>query len=1091
MTEKGTNDEVQLLRARVATLEQLLEVHEQSVAEQSDSLEAAIEQLRQHAEQLSRSENELLTHTTILHSILDSMADGVVVADEHGKFLIFNPAAERIMGIGATDTTPDEWSRRYGVYLPDMVTPFPTDELPLVRAIRGESVDDVEIFVRHDAVPEGIWIIVTARPLRDKHGAARGGVCVFRETTERKRTEQQLIKLSRAVDQSANLIVITDAKGDVEYVNPKFTEVTGYTLAEVVGQNPRLWKSTRTPPDEYKRLWDTILAGNVWRGEFLNRKKNGDNFWASASISPVRGLAGEITHFLAVEEDITELKQAERLLRESEERLQAILDNSTAVIYVKRLDRRYVLINKRYETLFHITRDQIQGKTDADLFPRERAEAFWENDRKVLEARRPLEFEEIAPQDDGLHTYISIKFPLFDAAGEPYAICGFSTDITERKRAEEKLMYERYLLDSLMDNVPDSIYFKDERCRFIRINKALAEKNGLAKPADAIGKTDFDFFTPDHAQPAFDDEQEVMRTGQPIIAKEEKETWPDGSVTWVVTTKLPLREADGRIVGTMGISRDITKRKQAEQALRDSEALYHSLVESLPLNVFRKDLEGRLTFANSLYAKTLGRPMEELLGKSDHDLFPKELADKYRADDRRVTETGCLFETVEEHETPRGERLFVQVLKCPVLDSKGKIVGTQVIFWDVTARKRAEEALQNSERRYRQFTEGSQDAIVVANQRGEITLFNAAAQKTFGYSEPEILGQPVTVLMPGEFQESHREGFARYLATRKARVVGRTVELRGRRKNGEIFHLDLTLTALDLPEGVSFLAAIRDTTERHRMQARVMQSEKMASLGMMSAGVAHEINNPLGFVANNLAVLDRDIKGLKTLLDAYEASHEAIRTTQPDVARKIAHVAEEIDLAYLSQNLDRILESTRQGVKRVADIVQNLKNFARVDRTAIDRVDIHDAIKTSLEMIQGRLTRRNIIVEERFGKLPPVACSPAQLNQVFLNLLVNAMQAIEATRRPTGRIEISTRAEDGQVIIEIADDGCGIPPEAVSKIFDPFFTTKKIGEGTGLGLSITHSIVQDHNGEIEVESKPDVGTRFRVILPINPMPKNS
>jgi len=842
MTAKTTHDEVQLLRARVATLEQLLEVHEQSVAEQSDSLEAAIEQLRQHAEQLSRSENELLTHTTILHSVLDSMADGVVVADEHGKFLIFNPAAERIMGIGATDTTPDEWSRRYGVYLPDMLTPFPTHELPLVRAIRGESVDDVEIFVRHEAVAEGIWITVTARPLRDQHGAARGGICVFRETTE-------------------------------------------------------------------------------------------------------------------------------------------------------------------------------------------------------------------------------------------------------RKRAEEKLTYERYLLDSLMDNVPDSIYFKDGRSRFIRINRSMAEKNGLTSPDEAIGKTDFDYFTPKHAQPAFDDEQEVIRTGQPIIAKEEKETWPDGRVTWVVTTKLPLRAADGKIVGTMGISRDITKRKQAEQALRDSEALYHSLVESLPLNVFRKDLDGRLTFANSLYAKTLGRPMEELLGKTDHDLFPQELADKYRADDRRVTETGCLFETVEEHQTPRGERLFVQVLKCPVLDSKGTIVGTQVIFWDVTARKRAEEALQNSERRYRQFTEGSQDAIVVANQRGEITLFNAAAQKFFGYSEAEVLGLQVTILMPGEFQESHREGFARYLATRQARVVGRTVELRGRRKNGEVFHLDLSLTTLDLPEGVSFLAAIRDTTERHRMQARVMQSEKMASLGMMSAGVAHEINNPLGFVANNLAVLDRDIKGLKTLLDAYEAAHEAVQQVKPDVAQKIAQVAEEIDLAYLKQNLDRILDSTRQGVKRVADIVQNLKNFARVDQTAMDRVNIHDAIKTSLEMIQGRLTRRNIIVEERFAQLPPVACSPAQLNQVFLNLLVNAMQAIEATRKPSGRIEITTRTADSQVIIEIADDGCGIPPDTVSKIFDPFFTTKKIGEGTGLGLSITHGIVRDHNGEIEVESTPGKGTRFRVILPINPKDK--
>jgi PAS domain S-box-containing protein len=957
MTDNSTQNEVQQLRARIANLEQLLEVYEQSVIEQSERLEGAAKQLRAHAEQLSQS-------------------------------------------------------------------------------------------------------------------------------------EQEMLKLSRAVEQSANLVLISDPLGTIEYVNPKFTQVTGYAVSEVLGKNPRILKSGRTPPEEYKHLWDTITAGHVWRGEFLNKKKNGELYWASASISPVRNQRGEITHFVAVEEDITELKQAGQLLRESEERLQAILDNSTAVIYVKAIDHRYILVNKRYETLFHVTRDQIKGKTDADLFPPEMVEKFWANDRMVIEAQQPLEFEEVAPHDDGLHTYISIKFPLFDASGEPYAVCGISTDITERKRTEDKLHYEQYLLESLMDNVPDAIYFKDARSRFIRINRSLAEKNGLTDPDEAIGKTDFDFFTPDHAQPAFDDEQEVMRTGVPIIAKEEKETWPDGSVTWVVTTKLPLRDTQTKVVGTMGISRDITKRKQAEQALRDSEALYHSLVESLPLNVFRKDLDGRLTFANSLYAKTLGRPMEELLGKSDHDLFPKELADKYRSDDQRVTETGCLFETVEEHQPPRGERLFVQVLKCPVLDSRGTIVGTQVIFWDVTARKRAEEAVQNSERRYRQFTEGSQDAIVVANQQGVITLFNAAAQKSFGYSEEEVLGKPVTILMPTEFQEAHREGFARYLSTRVAHVVGRTVELRGRRKSGEIFHLDLTLTALDLPEGVSFLAAIRDTTERHRMQARVIQSEQMASLGEMSAGVAHEINNPLGFVANNLAVLDRDIKGLRALQAEYDRAKEAIEQTRPELARKIAQIAEEIDLEYLNQNIERILESTRQGVKRVADIVQNLRKFSRVDEVAMDRVDIHDAIKSSLEMIQGRLERRNIAVEKRFAQLPAVACSPTQLNQVFLNLLVNAMQAIEATRRPTGRIEIVTRAADGEVIVEIADDGCGIPAETIPKIFNPFFTTKKIGEGTGLGLSITHAIVRDHNGEIEVESKPGEGTRFRVILPINPKEKS-
>ena len=181
--------------------------------------------------------------------------------------------------------------------------------------------------------------------------------------------------------------------------------------------------------------------------------------------------------------------------------------------------------------------------------------------------------------------------------------------------------------------------------------------------------------------------------------------------------------------------------------------------------------------------------------------------------------------------------------------------------------------------------------------------------------------------------------------------------------------------------------------------------------------------------------------------------------------------------------MGKILDSTRQGVKRVADIVQNLRGFARLDRAAVDQADVHEAIRTALEMIRGRLDRRGITVEEQFGEVPPVAGSPAQLNQVFLNLLVNAMQAIEATHRADGRIAIThRRAIDGEVVVEVADNGCGIPDDILPQIFDPFFTTKGVGDGTGLGLSITHGMVHDHGGRLEVESTLGQGTRFRVIL---------
>ncbi len=389
-------------------------------------------------------------------------------------------------------------------------------------------------------------------------------------------------------------------------------------------------------------------------------------------------------------------------------------------------------------------------------------------------------------------------------------------------------------------------------------------------------------------------------------------------------------------------------------------------------------------------------------------------------------------------------------------------------------------ALRFSEQRYRQLTEGTRDAIVVADQFGRITLFNPAARQVFGYDEDEVLGRCLTLLMPPEYHDDYFRGLHRYLETRETQVMGRTIELRGRRKNGEIFPIEIALSAIDLPDGIVFLGAIRDATERQRMQARLVQSEKMASLGLLSAGMAHEINNPLAYVANNLAVLDREIRDLTRLAIILKQARADLAGVRPDLAEQ----TDEVDLTFLTEQLPRIVNSTRQGVKRVADIVHNLRGFARLDRAEVDRVDIHESLNSSLEMIRGRLARRNIQVETRFADLPPVYCQPAQINQVFLNLLVNAMQAIETNHRDGGRIEIVTRAEGDSAIVEIADDGGGIPPDVLPRIFDPFFTTKGVGEGVGLGLSISHGIVSDHGGRLEVESQPGQGSRFRVILSV-------
>jgi PAS domain S-box-containing protein len=269
-------------------------------------------------------------------------------------------------------------------------------------------------------------------------------------------------------------------------------------------------------------------------------------------------------------------------------------------------------------------------------------------------------------------------------------------ELRERNRQPQQdtgLPRHHQLLDTFLQTVPHTIYFKDGESRFLRVSNAFASRAGLACPAEMIGKSDCDLFKPDHAEEATHDEREVMRTGQALVGKEEKETWLDGRVTWALTTKMPLRDTEGRIIGTFGISSDITRLKQAERALQDSEALYHSLVETIPMNLFRKDLASRFTFANQLFCETLGRPLEEIIGKTDLDFYPRELAEKYRGDDQKVIHSGAVFEDVEEHRKPDGKTIYVEVLKTPVHDARGRVIGTQCIFWDVTARTDAERAL--------------------------------------------------------------------------------------------------------------------------------------------------------------------------------------------------------------------------------------------------------------------------------------------------------------------------------------------------------------------------------------------------------------
>ena len=295
---------------------------------------------------------------------------------------------------------------------------------------------------------------------------------------------------------------------------------------------------------------------------------------------------------------------------------------------------------------------------------------------------------------------------------------------------------------------------------------------------------------------------------------------------------------------------------------------------------------------------------------------------------------------------------------------------------------------------------------------------------------------------------------------------------------------DVAARTEELVRRNSELIRLNETLVQTRQQ--LVQSEKLASIGQLAAGVAHEINNPIGYVQSNLGSLDKYLADMFRLLDAYEAAESSV--ADPVQAARLKALREEIELHYLRDDLPDLMRECKEGVTRVKKIVQDLKDFSRVDnRQEFELADIHQGLDSTLTIVANEIKYKADVVK-RYGELPQVECLASQLNQVFMNLLVNAAQAMGDTR---GTITVSTGTDGETVWMEVADNGCGIPADQLDRIFDPFYTTKPVGKGTGLGLALSYGIVQNHHGSLTVCSEPGVGTTFRITLPVRQQAKAS
>ena len=425
--------------------------------------------------------------------------------------------------------------------------------------------------------------------------------------------------------------------------------------------------------------------------------------------------------------------------------------------------------------------------------------------------------------------------------------------------------------------------------------------------------------------------------------------------------------------------------------------------------------------------------------------------------------------------------------------------------------QRARQARTQSEALLHATINSSQDAIITTDSAGVILTFNPAAEAMFGRTAEEMVGQKFSTLLPPEQRRGYDELLSLYLATKTPLgTISRLLELSAARRGGELFPIEVSLSAGEAAGQHFVTAVIRDITHRkqieeelatHRQQLehlvakhserllaaqrQLLHNEKLASVGQLAAGVAHEINTPIQYVGDNLRALSESFDDLLNIQNKYRELVTLVKTGLPteETISAIEAAASECDLDFLIEDTPKAIAQGLEGVARVTHIVRAMKDFSHVDRGEVSAVDINHALESTLTVARNEY-KYVADIETDFGQLPPVECFASEMNQVFLNVLVNAAQAIAETGR-RGTITLRTRHIADQVEVTIHDTGAGIPEAVRAKVFDPFYTTKAVGKGSGQGLNIAHQIVvRRHGGTIDFDTETGTGTTFVIRIPV-------
>jgi PAS domain S-box-containing protein len=786
----------------------------------------------------------------------------------------------------------------------------------------------------------------------------------------------------------------------------------------------------------------------------------GKGAYVFVAAAPLFDAQGRRTGAIESIRDVTERKEAEEALRRSEGKYRELVENANSIILRRDNTGKVTFFNEFAQRFFGYSEEEILGKNVVGTIVPLVESTTGRDLKRMIEdiGRDPGRFAANVNENtrrNGERVWIAwTNKPVRDENGRIVEVLCVGNDITELKRTRNELFNSRQMLQSVLDNIPQRVFWKDGDSVFLGCNKAFALERGYEDPGELVGKSTYEInpLSVENADLYRTFDLEVVRTGRAKLNYEQPLIKPDGSLAWLMGSKVPMFDPDGQVSGVLGTYEDITERKRAEIALRESEARYRGVIENMLGVFYRTDVRGAVVMVSPSAAGLLGYDsIDEVLGKQVESfwMYPDERDKMLLA----LREDGVVRDYEVTIRKKDGSPLAVSVTSTFRKDDEGNILGLEGIFRDITERKRAD-----AERMLMvTVIEQASEAIFIKDENYIIRYVNPAFERLSGYGRDEVIGRHGRFLTC----DKHDAVFFKNIRETISRGEVWSGRVMQEKREGTLYEAEATLAPIRNDSGaiINYVGILRDITRQVKLERDLRQAQKMEAIGTLAGGIAHDFNNIL------MAII----------------GHAEIARLTLAQADPVAH------------NLDQVLKASA----RATDLVKQILAFSRQTEQQRQLVSIVSIVKEALKLLRPSLPA-TIEIRQQISMTPEngvVFADPTEIHQVLMNLCTNAAHAM---REKGGVLSIAlsdTAVDDildsphpdlpagPYVCLTVSDTGHGIDSALMERIFDPYFTTKRVDEGTGLGLSVVQGIVRTYGGAIKAHSEPGKGTTFNVFFP--------